>query len=133
MAVFKKIRSVTRNLIKMENNREYYFKIQAPMHLGKQIDDKKEPATLLNVIDLETGEEGQIIVGSVLRDVFIENYPGDSYVDRCFEVVKFRDAAQKYNTYNLSEVADPREEFELAQTIAKSGDDAEPTKSKSKK
>ena len=110
----KKLRSVTRTLFKMENNKEYYFKLQEPMYTGKKIGDK-EPATLLNVVDLETGEEGQIIVGAVLKGIMEESYPGQEYVGRCFEVVKFRDAKHDYNTYNVTEIADPSDEEPAAE------------------
>ena len=109
MKTFRKLKSVTRNLFKLSNNKEYYFKIQEPIFLGKKIGDK-DPAHLANVIDLETGEEGQIILGAVLVGILNENYPDDAYVSRCFEIVKFRDAASAYNTYNVSEVADPSED-----------------------
>lgn len=112
MKTFRKLKSVTRNLFKLSNNNEYYFKFQEPIFLGKKIGDK-DPAHLANVINLETGEEGQIILGAVLVGILNENYPDDAYVSRCFEIVKFRDAASAYNTYNVSEVADPSEDDEI--------------------
>ncbi len=105
----KKLKSVTRTLFKLANNREYYFKIQSPIHVGKKIGDK-DPARLADVVDLETGEEGQIILGAVLVGIMEESYPGEQYVGRCFEIVKFRDAASAYNTYNVAEIADPADD-----------------------
>jgi hypothetical protein len=51
---FRKIRSVTLPVLKMTEGVERFFKFVSEMYLGKQIDDKKEPATLAQVIDLET-------------------------------------------------------------------------------
>lgn len=108
----RKIRSITKQLLKLENNRPYYLRLVGPMFLGKKIDDQKEPATLIDVVNLETGEENQIIVAAVLKGILHETYEGDSYVGKCFEVVKHRIAEAKYNTFNLSEIADPNEDAE---------------------
>lgn len=114
----KRIKTVTRTLIKLQNNRPYYFKIEGAMFVGKELKakegdtKKKDPATLLNVINLEDGSEGQIIVGTVLKSTLNEEYPKDGYVGRCFEIEKKRDAQHDYNTYNIAEIEDPAAEEE---------------------
>ena len=83
-----------------------FFMFEGAMFEGKKVDDKKEPATLMPVTDLESGEIGQIIIGAVLRELLHEQYPGDAYVGKRFELKVRRDADKKYNTYDLFEVAE---------------------------
>lgn len=103
---FKKVRNITLPLFKLSNNRPYYFQPTGPMFLGKKIDENKEAATLLNVIDLETGEEGQIIVGAVLKGILTESFPGDEYVGKGLEITFHAkgETGKKYNTYTVAEV-----------------------------
>lgn len=103
---FRKTKNITLPLFKMAGNQPYYFQPTGPMFLGKTIDDQKDAATLLNVIDLETGEEGQIIVGAVLKSILNENYEGDSYVGKGLEIIQHKagDTGKKYNTYTVAEV-----------------------------
>lgn len=106
----RKIKSITKQLLKMENNRPYYLRIVGAMFAGKKIEDQKEAATLVDVINLETGEENQIIVAAVLKGILNETYEGEAYVGKCFEIVKHRVADVKYNTFNVSEIADPNDD-----------------------
>lgn len=117
MTQFKKIKDVTLPFLKLQNETLYYFKFTAPMFKGKKIDDQKEPATLANVVNLETGEKCQIICPTVLQGIMREEY-GEDYVGRCFEIVKHRDAGAKYSTFSVAEVADPESGEEPAQQKA---------------
>jgi len=64
-----------------------------------------EPATVLPVTDLETGEVTQIILGAVLKGILEETYPKDSYVGLSFEITKHAKATGKrYNTYSVFEI-----------------------------
>lgn len=128
----RKLKSVTRQLIKMGNNKPYYLKLQSAIHEGKKIGDK-EPAKLIDVVDLESGEEAQIIAGAVLVGILTEAYPGGEYVGKCFEIVKFRDAGTAYNTYNVSEIADPADDEPADLIDADSDPTPEPTKAGKKK
>jgi hypothetical protein len=63
------------------------------------------PAELANVVDLETGEECQIIVNAVLRGVLDEFYPDAGYVGKAFQIVRHAKAAGKrYNTFSVDEI-----------------------------
>ena len=113
---FKKVRSVTLQLFKWKNDVERYFKITSPMFKGQEqkptigADGKtipaQEPVTLANCIDLETGEEGQFIVGAVLVDTLNNDleYVGEQYVGKCFAITQKRDLSKKYNTYIVIEI-----------------------------
>lgn len=113
---FKKVRAVTLQLFKWKNDVERYFKITSTMFLGQEqkatVDASgktvpaQEPVTLVNCVDMETGEEGQFIVGAVLRDTFNNDpeYLDGHYVNKCFAITQKRDLSKKYNTYTVIEI-----------------------------
>lgn len=101
---FTRRKSVAVPLFKLEPGQPIFVKVDGAMFLGKKVDEKKEAATLLPVVDLETGEEGQIIVGAVLRELFLEQYPDDAYVGKGFEITVRKRADKKYNTYDVFEI-----------------------------
>lgn len=86
-----------------------YFKFLKPMFKGRKLDDQKDAATLIESIDLVSGEHGVIIPPTILQKDLAEAFPGDSYVGRCFEVVVTRDTAKKYNHVALAEIDDPQD------------------------
>jgi len=78
--------------IKKEGD-EIFFRIERPMYEGKPMKEKlkegekpKEPATLLDVINLETGEEMQLVVPAMLKSVLSEDYEGE-YTGKCFHIL----------------------------------------------
>ena len=103
---FKRTKSVAVPLFKLVADEPRFFLCEGAMFTGKQIDDKKEAATLMPVTDLETGEMGQIIVGKVLAELLIEQYEDKTYVGKRFELTLRKKADKKYNTYDLFEVAE---------------------------
>jgi hypothetical protein len=106
---FTKVRAVTLSVLKLAKGQPRYFYFQSAMYKGKQIDDKKEAATLIHAIDLETGEDGVIIAPMVMQKELNEAYPGEAYRGRCFEVVITRDPEKKYNHVGISEVSQPED------------------------
>lgn len=106
---FQKLRAVTLPVLKFDKTGKQarYVAILGAMHEGRKIDDNKDPATLAHAVDMETGEEGLIICSTVLKKELNENYPGEAYVGRGFEVVITRDPEKKYNHVTLSEVSIP--------------------------
>lgn len=104
---FKKTRAITLPLFKWQNGVERYYRIDASIFQGKQIKGDtsgKEPAFLANVTDLETGETGQIILGTVLRGILHDEFPEDTYVGRSFAITQSRDAGKDYNHYSVIEI-----------------------------
>ena len=102
---FTRTRTIAMPLFKLVADVPRFFLADGAMFIGKQIDDKKEAATLMAVTDLETGEQGQIIIGQVLKELLIEQYPENGYVGKHFELCLRKRADKKYNTYDLFEVA----------------------------
>lgn len=117
---FKKIKDVTLPFLKLQNETLYYFKFTSPMFEGKKIEKGSKadmaPATLANVINLETGEKCQIICPAVLQGILRDEY-GEDYVGRCFEIVKHREASQKYSTFSVAEVSDPDADDEPVEEV----------------
>lgn len=111
---FKTKKVLTRPVLKFTEGVTHYVKIEAAMFIGKEMkqkagdDKKKEPATILNVIDLESGEVAQMLVNAVVKSVLTEEYPNDSYVGKCFALTKMpRQPGKQYNPFHVNEIEDP--------------------------
>jgi hypothetical protein len=113
---FKRKKLLTRPIIKFQVGQPNYVKIEGKIYLGREMKGdmtadgkkKKEPAHLADVIDLKTGELGQIIVAAVVLSVLNEEYPGDSYVGKCFAITKkTQQPGKSYFGYNVEEIEDP--------------------------
>ena len=108
---FKKVKSVTVPVLKLLPDQPVYVRVQSKMEVSKQIEAKKagtkpmEPATIMHVIDLSTGEEAILIVGKVLEGVFNETYADGAYVGKDFEIVNHGQRGdKKYNTYSVAQI-----------------------------
>lgn len=140
---YKKVKSVTVALIKMSENKEYVFKLTGPIAVGKELKNgpkgedghARKAAELVPVTDMETGEEGQIIVGTTLKSELEEAYPGESYIGRVFEIVKhnLREGVggSRYRTYSVTEVSIEEGDIEEAREAAAT--DVDPPKPSKKK
>lgn len=104
-----------------------FLKIMSPMRLGEKLDDQKGAATLFEAIDLVTGEYGNVIPPTIMQKELNKNYPGESYVGKCFSVTVTRDTARKYNHVFLAEVEEPAEapEVEEPAEVPEGGDVSE--------
>lgn len=110
MTRFKKVRNVNLPIIKVNAGKEAYFTATKPMYKGKKLEGKpgeedKEPVDLLDVVDLESGEEGTIVVAKVLGEILNDEYPSAGYVDKSFSILKHpkRDG-KKYHQYTVCEI-----------------------------
>lgn len=113
----KVIKQVTLPLWKLRAGGELFVKITEKMQIAKALknqtaeDKAKEPPTLINAVKLDTGEVGQFIAGSVLRDIFNDEYPNNSYVGKGFwiKVEAQKDSkaggGRRYNNYTVAEIA----------------------------
>lgn len=109
---------LTLPLVKLREGTTVYVKVTAPMKQADQLKNAKPdkdgkmptPPMLLNCINLETGEEIQIIPGTVLQDLLTDKYKFDGYVGKGFWIVvneKKGGGSGKsgYNTYTVKEIA----------------------------
>jgi len=106
---FKVARNVTLPLSKWKNDQPKFLLIESEIFQGKQIAQKdgqpeEKPADLMNCVDLETGEQAQVIVGTVLKGTLQDEYPDTAYVGKYFSITQLRDPGKKYNTYRVQEL-----------------------------
>lgn len=92
--------------LKLVVGNEYFFKPTSEMYIGKKIEDDKDPATLMNGVNLETGEECLIVVPTVLASVLREAYEerDDSYVGKCFRFELVKVNGKKYHQVKVEEI-----------------------------
>lgn len=108
---YTRVRAVTLPTAKLTEEVPVHVTIMGAMHVStaqqRPGKDGKvmEPATIMSVTDLDTGELTQIVVGSVLKGILNETYPEDAYVGKSFEIVKHAKAqGKRYNTYSVFEI-----------------------------
>ena len=115
----KIIKRVTMPTLKLVPDVPAYVKITDPIFDGKASkkknakdgDDDKKPPKILNVINLETGEAMQLVCGAVVVSEINDNYKDNSYVGKCFEIIKGgkvdAGGGRGYFTYKIAEIEDP--------------------------
>jgi hypothetical protein len=122
---FKTKKVLTRSVLKHALGVTHYVRIEGPMFTGKTIklrrgaaaETPREPATLINVVNLETGEQAQMIVNAVVKSVLTEEYPNDTYVGKCFAIAKqARQPGKQYDPFKIEEIEDPATSAESAPT-----------------
>ena len=107
---FKTKRVVTVPNLKMEIEKPVHVRIESKMFKGQAQKatagrQAMEPATIVNVTNLETGEVGQLILGATLVSILTEAYPGDKYVGVAFRFTKHpKKDGKRYHTYSVEEI-----------------------------
>lgn len=107
-------RKVTKSVLKMETDVTIYVRAGGKMYEGKEIkggtgeNAQMKPAVILDVTNLATGEEQQIVCGTVLAGILEDAYPNDTYIGKCYQITKRpKVGAKRYFNYELDEIADP--------------------------
>lgn len=96
---------ITIPLLKPAIDVPFYVRLDTPVILGKKIDDTMEAAHLCNVTNLETGEQNQLIIPSVLLSLLHETYEKDGYVGRSFMLTKHaKPSGKKYHPFSMAEI-----------------------------
>lgn len=108
------VRRVTASVIKFEIDKPRVVRIDDAMRIstrkggdGDKGGKTMGPATIMTATDIETGEQGVIVVNKVLAGNLAEQYPDDSYVGRTFEIVKHpkkKGAKFEYSPFDITEV-----------------------------
>lgn len=109
---FKKKRLVTRPLFKWVKDVERFYLIEEPIFQAKpnkkaQLDKdgkERQPPLLAHVTDLETGQQGQIIVGTVLNSELNSEYPDNGYVGKQFSICQRKIEGRDYSTWDIAEI-----------------------------
>ena len=97
-------------VLKLLEESAVYVKIDGEMHVGSEQrsqtgKETMDPATVMPVTNIETGELGMIIVNTVLQGILSEKYPDASYVGKAFEIIKHakRDG-KRYHNFSVFEI-----------------------------
>jgi len=109
------VKRVTQMLLKLTDNTPVAVKILDAVFVGKALKNAREvdkkPANLVNVIDLDTGAEMQLIVASMMQSTLEDEYPNNGYVGKCFEITKLGKVlggtGNSYNKYSIIEIEEP--------------------------
>ncbi len=106
---FIRVKSVTRPVFKFPTTASLYLRFDGPIYIAEKStapsQKDMEPPHLANVTDMETGEEGQIVLGSVLISELEKAYPGETYVGKIFEIGKKKIPEKKYSLWTINEVS----------------------------
>ena len=110
------IKHVTMPTLKLVPDVPAYVKITAKIFEGKTQPAKegeqvKKPPMIFNIINLETGEVCQLVAGTVVQREIQDNYPKDSYVNKCFMIIKGKKKGsgdRGYFTYEIAEIEEPK-------------------------
>ncbi len=118
VAAFKPvvIKHVTMPTLKLLPDVPAYVKITEKIFEGKaqpakEGQEPKKPPMIFNVINLESGEVCQMVAGTVVQREIQDNYPKDSYVNKCFMIVKGKKKGtgdRGYFTYEIAEIEEPK-------------------------
>lgn len=88
---------------------EYAIQVSNAMYIADPMEgDTKEPPTILDCVNLETGELGQIVCPKILSSRLESTYPNDTYVGLCFLVKNLgKREGKPYNDIYLAEIEAP--------------------------
>lgn len=107
---FKVKRRVVEQLIKLKEETEYTFLLRGEIYKAKDVartrkeSEPKDPPYLCSVTDMTTGEEGVIIVPTVLRSELEDFYPDSTYIGRVFQICKHKIEGKRYSTWDIAEM-----------------------------
>lgn len=107
---YKTKRVVTVPVLKWTLEEPVHVRIESKMFKGsaqKATPGKQamEPATLVHVTNLDTGEVTQIILGATLVSILNETYEKDSYLGKSFRFIKHeKKDGKRYYTFTVEEI-----------------------------
>ena len=106
MLNFTRKKNLTLPMLRPVIDKEFYVKVQSAITLSKVPPKQGEnPAHVMEVIDLETGEEKIMIANAVIVRAFEEDYEGEAYVGKCFAMTKHAiKGSSKFNPYSITEI-----------------------------
>ncbi len=104
---FKITKHVTLGQLKLSINKPAFVKITAAMYEGKKVENSKYDGlpTIMEVIDLMTGQPMETVVNTVLASTFDEEYPEAGYVGKTFQITKLPKVGEKkYHPFEVLEI-----------------------------
>jgi hypothetical protein len=102
--VFRMKKAVTRPVLKFGASPEY-VQAESAIYQGEPIPNAKikELPSLLDVINLRTGEAMVIVCATVLRQELEAAYPGDSIIGKQFQIRKIK-TSKDYSLWSIAEI-----------------------------
>lgn len=113
MSSFRVVKHVTRPLLKITDNKQYYIMFENPLKQAEQVKNPKTgadgnvvpPPFIIDVLNLEDGISMQMVANEVLKSELEKQYPDATYVGKYFEIVKnTRAEGKRYNTFGITEL-----------------------------
>lgn len=105
---FKRKKLITVPSLSMKTGEERVLRFDSPITVSKVVDPKKpneKPADIANVIDMETGEEFIFLVPSVVMHNLQDNYDGEEYVGKTFQILhQGKNSGKRYMNFSIAEV-----------------------------
>lgn len=107
---FKRTKQVTIDALSFKTRERAYVRFLGEMHKSEkadEADDKREPATVARVLNLEDGHEYRLICPALLVSAILEE--GVEYVGHCFEINVSRDPkpGKRYKEVEVYEIECP--------------------------
>lgn len=102
-----KVKQVTRNVFPQRDGQTLLVQITGKVYQGKALENGKSemaPAELAEVVNLETGVLGLIIVNKVLHGQLDELYPEAGYVGKSFAITMSPVEGKRYKAFTLYEL-----------------------------
>lgn len=103
---------VTIPLLKKQDDKPIYVIFEGPIYKGKEMqaaEGKKqmEPAHLARIINMETGEQMEIICNEVMKGSLNDTYPDNGYVGKAFMITQMKVEGKRYKNYSIKEIKNP--------------------------
>ena len=102
---FRMVKAVTRPVLKFGVSPEY-VRIESAMYKGEKLEKAKYESvpTLMEVVNLRTGEAALVIVAKVLEQELNGAYPDQSYVGKDFQIRKIKTDDKNYALWSVAEI-----------------------------
>ena len=102
---FRMVKAVTRPVLKFGASPEY-VRIESAMYKGEKLAKAKYDSvpTLMEVVNLRTGEAALIVVAKVLEQELNGAYPDQSYVGKDFQIRKIKTDDKNYALWSVAEI-----------------------------
>ena len=102
---FTVVKAVTRPVLRFGVQPEY-IRIESPMYEGQVMPQSKikDVPTLLEVINLKTGEAALMFCAQVFKQELSKSYPKDAYVGKDFQVRKIKAEGARYALWSITEI-----------------------------
>lgn len=103
--LFEVVKAVTRPVLRF-GVRPEFIRVESAMREGELMEKAKikNPPTLMDIIDLRTGEAMVVVCATVFANELENVYPADGYVGKDFQVRKINVDGKDYSLWSITEI-----------------------------